>query len=54
MIEDEEVFKIIFFIELFVFENGVVLVKDGNGNVWINEDDWVEVKFGEKDLFLVL
>lgn len=53
MTEDEEVLKIIPLIESPASENGVVPVKDGNGNARTNEDDWVEVKSGEKDLLPV-
>lgn len=53
MTEDEEVLKIIPLIESPASENGVVPVKDGNGNARTNEDDWVEVKAGEKDLLSV-
>ena len=53
MTEDEEVLKIIPLIESPASENGVVPVKDGNGNARTNEDDWVEVKSGEKDLLSV-
>lgn len=53
MTEDEEVLKIIPLIESPASENGVVPVTDGNGNARTNEDDWVEVKSGEKDLLPV-